>query len=275
VRRKPGSNHYDPNKTNVPTETLYIPEDTQGKYSPVARIENISGVHKLDDLVKKFRFPVTVQLVYGRAPSESSLFKNPLASSFSPILKLLKIYEEDNILAYPIGCESCLIQVPLRAKLNVVVSQNIRNLISDSTYLRILLNECKILAPEYSDMIYNLPETPPLSVIGVDALSTGIIQSCVKDLIGRSETSKPGVMDKKMQVEKALNLSVEYERAYASNKIDGEVEKEVPDDDNSQIYKQIDDLYEYVRTGVLPEYLEDEANGIKGMLLKKLIYNGY
>ena len=49
--------------------TLYLPEDAQGRYSQVARIENISGVHKLEDLVKKFRFPVTVQLVYGRAPA--------------------------------------------------------------------------------------------------------------------------------------------------------------------------------------------------------------
>jgi len=278
VRRKPASNNYDPANTSVHTETLFLPEEAQGKYSPVARIENISGVHKLDDLVKKFRFPVTVQLVYGRAPSSAiGELKNPLASSFSPILKLLKIYEEDNVLAYPIGRESCFIQIPLRAKLNVVRAQNIRSLISESMYLRIILSECKLLAPEYSDMIYNLPETPPQSVIGVDVLNTGMIQSCVKNLIGRTgaavversfnqelkESSQASLNARKLQ-ERALNTSVECEGR--NNKGNGGGERENADDGNSQIYKEIDDLYEYVRTGVLPEYLESEANGVKGTL---------
>lgn len=103
-------------------DTLYLPEDAQGKYSPVARIENISGVHKLVDLVKKFRFPVTVQLVYGRAPPDTVRSHSGSSGSngFSPILKLLKIYEEENVSAYPIGRENCLIQVPSRSKLSLV-----------------------------------------------------------------------------------------------------------------------------------------------------------
>lgn len=46
-------------------EVVYFFEETKGKFSPIARLENISGVHRLEDLVKKFRFPITVQLVYG------------------------------------------------------------------------------------------------------------------------------------------------------------------------------------------------------------------
>lgn len=47
------------------SEIVYFFEETKGKFSPIARLENISGVHRLEDLVKKFRFPITVQLVYG------------------------------------------------------------------------------------------------------------------------------------------------------------------------------------------------------------------
>ena len=115
VRRKQSNDA----KKDLRLDVLYLPEDAQGKYSPVARIENISGVHKLVDLVKKFRFPVTVQLVYGRAPPVASVCSKS-GNGFSPILKLLKIYEEENVSAYPIGRESCLIQVPSRSRLSLV-----------------------------------------------------------------------------------------------------------------------------------------------------------
>ncbi len=163
------------NNNSKQTEVLYLPEDTLGRYSPVARLENISGVHKLVDLVKKFRFPVTVQLVYGRAPptandsdsssslsSSSSSFSlsnsssnnnnnnnnnNKSTNRFSPILKLLKIYEEENIFAYPVGKESCLIQIPTHIKLNMVKANNMGYLIENSSYIRSILHECKQLVP--------------------------------------------------------------------------------------------------------------------------------
>jgi hypothetical protein len=159
------------NNNSKQTEVLYLPEDTLGRYSPVARLENISGVHKLVDLVKKFRFPVTVQLVYGRAPptandsdSSSSLSSSSFSLSnsssnnknsidykstnrFSPILKLLKIYEEENIFAYPVGKESCLIQIPTHIKLNMIKANNMGYLIENSSYIRSILHECKQLVP--------------------------------------------------------------------------------------------------------------------------------
>lgn len=54
------------NGTEDASEVVYFFEETKGKFSPIARLENISGVHRLEDLVKKFRFPITVQLVYGK-----------------------------------------------------------------------------------------------------------------------------------------------------------------------------------------------------------------
>lgn len=179
VKRKPVVNV---NVGEMQTETLFIGEEALGKYSPVARIENISGVHKLADLVKKFRFPVTVQLVYGRAPATNSTSSgsltprttsSPITNNFSPILRLLKVYEEENVLAYPIGRESCLIQVPTRINLTLRKAQNLETLLNSSNYLKLILDECQALAPEYSDMIHNLPETPPELSSVSNNLNTG------------------------------------------------------------------------------------------------------
>ena len=287
VKRKPISK-LNEDKIEMQTETLFIVEDALGKYSPVARIENISGVHKLADLVKKFRFPVTVQLVYGRAPathnsgslnSKTTNSTNPMTNNFSPILRLLKVYEEENVLAYPIGRDSCLIQIPTRINLILRKARNLNNLLDNSNYLKLILDECKILSPEYSDMIHNLPETPPELASDSNHLNTGIIQSCVKNLIGRTslfdksgtnfKNNTPSSSSRKLQ-DQFLNLSIEGdnqsrpdERSY-EDELPGHHEISIEDDDI--IYKEVDDLYEYVRTGVLPYYLD---NQIKDNIVKQ------
>jgi hypothetical protein len=55
------------------TETVYIPEDAKGKFSPIARRDNISGVHQLKDLISKFKLPITIQLVYPSTLSMATL----------------------------------------------------------------------------------------------------------------------------------------------------------------------------------------------------------
>ena len=54
-------------------ETIYIPEDTKGKFSPIARRDNISGVHQLKDLISKFKLPISVQLVHPQTLPLSTL----------------------------------------------------------------------------------------------------------------------------------------------------------------------------------------------------------
>ena len=74
------SNNNDNNNNNLSNltgedgnEIVYLFEETKGKFSPIAKLENISGVHRLEDIVKKFRFPITVQLVYGNPYNPSRL----------------------------------------------------------------------------------------------------------------------------------------------------------------------------------------------------------
>jgi hypothetical protein len=89
-----------------------------------------------------------------------------LSNQFSPTLRLLKVYEVENILAYPIGKEPCLIQIPSYSNLSMVLATNMPDILSYSNYLNLVLSECEKLAPEYLNMINYLPHTPPPSVIG-------------------------------------------------------------------------------------------------------------
>jgi len=59
--------------SSTTTETIYIPEDAKGKFSPIARRDNISGVHQLKDLISKFKLPITVQLVHPHSLSVATL----------------------------------------------------------------------------------------------------------------------------------------------------------------------------------------------------------
>ena len=61
------------NSSFIHTETVYIPEDAKGKFSPIARRDNISGVHQLKDLISKFKLPITIQLVHPSTLSMATL----------------------------------------------------------------------------------------------------------------------------------------------------------------------------------------------------------
>ena len=146
-----------------------------------------------------------------------------------------------------------------------------------------ILSECKLLAPEYSDMIYNLPESPPASVIAeANVLNTGVIQSCVKSLIGHTclvdrslvnlkENSQVSLSARRLQ-EQLLNLSLtecnENSRSVSKQEATPTEEQNAfTAEEEDRAYREIEDLYEYVRTGVLPAYLEhQQEQTIEGKL---------
>lgn len=103
----------------------------------------------------------------GSSLSNTAATNNPsFGNQFSPTLRLLKVYDVENILAYPIGKEPCLIQIPSYSSLSMMLATNLPDLLNHSNYLNLLLTECEKLAPEYLNMINYLPHTPPASVIG-------------------------------------------------------------------------------------------------------------
>lgn len=157
-----------------------------------------------------------------------------------------------------------------------------RILLKNSNYLRMVLDECKLLVPEYSDMIYNLPESPPASVIAeANVHSTGVIQSCVKNLIGHTclvdrsfanlkENSQVSLSARRLQ-EQLLNLSLDCNDTSVSKQetvtgtdVTMEEQAMFNAEEENRTYQEIDDLYEYVRTGVLPTYLENQVQQTEG-----------
>ena len=217
-------------------EIVYLADDIKGKFSPLARVENISGVHKLSDIVKKFRFPITVQLVYGRAPSPTSSSTSISTSysnnnsNFSPILRLLKIYEEENVFAYPVGKESCLIQIPIQSNLEMHIADNMPELLQRSSYLQSILKDCKKLAPEYHDMIFRLPQTPNFEN------STSFINNPFPN----SSVGRAVLMESNTRKNSTPFCSGES----------------FNEKDEETAYQEIDSLYQYVRTGILTDYVE-------------------
>jgi hypothetical protein len=262
------------NQESTQTQIVYLPEEAKGRFSPIARMENISGVHKLQDILKKFRFPITVQLVYGRAPASmssslsaccpspsssmsqstsqsiKSTTPNSSNTQFSPILRLLKIYEVENLIAYPIGKESCLIPIPLYSNLKVLVADNMGKILKQNGgygYFKHVLNECEKLTPEYSNMINYLPQPPPQSLI--DNFNQKYFSEAYNNhLIGRA-----------ILVNKHNNSSSNFTNNNNYSDSDRKNKSSSNNEDENRAYKEIDDLYEYVRSGVLPDYIKIDS----------------
>lgn len=102
-------------------------------------------------------------------------------------------------------------------------------------------------------------------------LCKGIIQSCVKNLIGRTSLFDRSAInftkDKNHKLQdQFLNLSLDGDnQSTPGRSIDRchddeiSVQNENTTEDDDTIYKEVDDLYEYVRTGILPNYLDTQT----------------
>jgi len=99
-------------------ENVYLPYETKGKFSAIAKEENISGVHNIRNLQKK-RLPLMVRLAHGTSPVGLKA-----AQQFLPELRLLQRVEEDALVALPLTKESSVISLPSAAVLKLQPSLN-------------------------------------------------------------------------------------------------------------------------------------------------------
>ena len=99
-------------------ENVYLPYETKGKFSAIAKEENISGVHNIRNLAKK-RLPLMVRLAHGSPPVGLKS-----AQPFLPELRLLQRVEEDALVALPLTKESNVISLPSAAVLKLQPSLN-------------------------------------------------------------------------------------------------------------------------------------------------------
>lgn len=121
--------------------------DQRGKFSALAREDNISGVHTAKNLLSK-RLPITVRLVHGTAPRG---LKSP--SHFVPELRLLSVFEEEHVFALPLQKESqSVTALPLAAPLKVLRTRNEEQLRGMLEFTR-LVDKATKLANDVADRI--------------------------------------------------------------------------------------------------------------------------
>jgi len=94
-------------------ENIYLPYDQKGKFSAIAKEENISGVHNIKNLQKK-RLPLMVRLAFGNPPVGLKS-----AQLFLPELRLLTRVDEEALVALPLTKESSVVSLPLGAMLKL------------------------------------------------------------------------------------------------------------------------------------------------------------
>lgn len=92
--------------------------DQRGRFSALAREDNISGVHTAKALLCK-RLPMTVRLVHGQPPRGLKS-----SSQFLPELRLLSTFEEEHVFAIPLQREGAAVALPLAAPLKLVKARN-------------------------------------------------------------------------------------------------------------------------------------------------------
>lgn len=121
--------------------------EQRGKFSALAREDNISGVHTAKNLMSK-RMPLTVRLVHGTAPRG---LKSP--SHFVPELRLLSIFEEEHIFALPLQKETqSVTALPLAAPLKLLRTRNDEQLRTMLEFSK-LVEKCTRLVSEVADRI--------------------------------------------------------------------------------------------------------------------------
>lgn len=131
-------------------DTVLLGIDQRGRFSALAREDNISGVHTARNLLSK-RMPLTVRLVHGSPPRG---LKSP--SHFVPELRLLSTFEEEHVFALPLQKETgAVIALPLAAPLKLQRTRNDEQLRSLKEFQR-LVDKCSRLVSDVADRIHVL-----------------------------------------------------------------------------------------------------------------------
>lgn len=128
-------------------DTILLGLEQRGKFSALAREDNISGVHTAKTLLSK-RLPLTVRLVHGTAPRGLKS-----SSHFVPELRLLSIFEEEHVFALPLQKEANTVTaLPLAAPLKLLRTRNDEQLKNMSEFNR-LVEKCMRLVGDVADRI--------------------------------------------------------------------------------------------------------------------------
>lgn len=122
--------------------------DQRGRFSALARDDNISGVHTVRNLLSK-RLPLTVRLVHGTPPRGLKSHTH-----FVRELRLLHSFEEEHVFALPLHKDAnTAIALPLAAPLKLQRTRNDDQLRGLPEFQR-LVERCSRLVAEVADRIH-------------------------------------------------------------------------------------------------------------------------
>ncbi|XP_061705001.1 uncharacterized protein LOC133516211 [Cydia pomonella] len=136
--------------TDSKGDVVLLSLDQRGKFSAVAKEENISGVHTAKTLLTK-RLPITVRLVHGTPPRGLKS-----SSHFVPEIRLLSMFEEEHVFALPLQKEgNALVALPLAAPIKMLRCKNEEQIKNFMEFSR-LVEKCNRLLVEVVDRIHVL-----------------------------------------------------------------------------------------------------------------------
>ncbi|CAL4063908.1 unnamed protein product [Meganyctiphanes norvegica] len=128
-------------------QNVYMPYDSKGKFSAIAKEDHISGVHSIKNLLQK-RLPLMVRMVHGRPPVGLKS-----ASQFMPELRLFAAFDEEPLAALPLGKDTPLVLLPPQAPLKLAHARNADQVEKSKEFMR-LCERATNLMQDVSTRIY-------------------------------------------------------------------------------------------------------------------------
>lgn len=208
--------------TDSKGDLILLSLDQRGKFSAIAKEENISGVHTAKTLLTK-RLPITVRLVHGTPPRGLKS-----ASHFVPEIRLLSMFEEEHVFALPLPKEgNALVALPLAAPLKMQKCKN-EELIKNFMEFSRLVEKCNRLLTDVVDRMHVLDGKlgDPKRLLNGPLNAPPLVKTGY--FLRRSASSDSANQHKHLR----------HNHIYSSHRD----ENSIPDE-----YDEIDQIYDYVR----------------------------
>jgi hypothetical protein len=130
-------------------ENIYLPVDMKGRFSAIAKEDNISGVHSAENLLNK-RLPLMARLVHGLPPQGLKS-----SQQFAPEMRMFAGIDEECLVAMTLSNSSKepqMISLPLPATIKVQYATNMSSVSNVKDFQR-LKERCLDLSRSMEDRI--------------------------------------------------------------------------------------------------------------------------
>lgn len=101
---------------------VYLNYNTVGVFSPFAGPKNISGVHTVSSLLKRFRLPFTIRVVSGKIPKAACDNETP------GVFRMVELRKETIVFLAPLSAKQMLIPIPLKTEISFFKPANMKEL---------------------------------------------------------------------------------------------------------------------------------------------------